>query len=126
MGVGTPEDLHIMSGLGIDMFDCVMPSRNARNGSLFTSAGKVNIKNAKHREDPAPLDANCSCYTCKNFSRAYLRHLFIADEILALQLNTIHNMAHYQNLMAALRQAILEDEVFPAANNGGEEKDVAE
>ncbi len=90
---------------------------SAPNGQTW----KINIKNAIHREDPAPLDTNCSCYTCKNFSRAYLRHLFIADEILALQLNTIHNMAHYQNLMAALRQAIREDEVFPAANNGGEE-----
>jgi len=120
MGVGTPEDLRTMSALGIDMFDCVMPSRNARNGSLFTSKGKLNIKNAQYREDPGPLDADCFCYTCKNYSRAYLRHLFVADEILALQLNTIHNMAHYQNVMARIRQAIREDDVFPITDNCGE------
>lgn len=110
MGVGTPEDLIEGVWRGVDMFDCVMPTRNARNGTLFTSTGKVTIKNAKYREDPAPLDANCDCYTCRNYSRAYLRHLFQCKEILSYQLNTIHNLHYYVNLMAGVREAIERDE----------------
>lgn len=112
MGVGTPKDLLACSGMGIDMFDCVMPTRNARNGSLFTSQGKLNIKNNKYRTDASPLDPECDCYTCRNYSRAYLRHLFIADEIFALRLNTLHNIAFYQNWMQKIRRAIREDLPF--------------
>ncbi|GJL77698.1 MAG: queuine tRNA-ribosyltransferase [Nitrospinaceae bacterium] len=112
MGVGTPMDLLACSGMGIDMFDCVMPTRNARNGSLFTSEGKINIKNNKFRTDASPLDPDCNCYTCRNYSRAYLRHLFIADEIFALRLNTLHNIAFYQNWMEKIRHAIREDRAF--------------
>lgn len=106
MGVGTPED--IVEGVthGIDLFDCVMPTRCARNGLLFTNRGKVVIKNARYRTDQAPLDETCDCYTCRNFSRAYLRHLFIAREILALLLNTIHNVRFYLALMERIRAAI--------------------
>ena len=106
MGVGTPED--IVEGVhhGIDLFDCVMPTRCARNGLLFTNRGKVVIKNARYRTDQAPLDETCDCYTCRNFSRAYLRHLFIAREILALLLNTIHNVRFYLALMERIRTAI--------------------
>jgi queuine tRNA-ribosyltransferase len=106
MGVGTPEDLVEAVGQGIDMFDCVMPTRNARNGWLFTRRGDVKIKNARHREDPAPLDPDCACYTCRHFSRAYLHHLHRAGEILGAQLNTIHNLHYYQDLMRELREAI--------------------
>ena len=106
MGVGTPEDLVNGVQNGIDMFDCVMPTRNARNGHLFTRYGDVKIKNARHKTDTAPLDASCDCYTCKNFSRAYLHHLFRAGEILGSMLNTIHNLHYYQTLMAEMRQAI--------------------
>jgi queuine tRNA-ribosyltransferase len=112
MGVGTPGDLLACSKEGIDMFDCVMPSRNARNGSLFTSQGKINIKNAKFKLDDRPADPDCECYTCKNYSVAYLRHLFISDEILSMRLNTIHNIAFYQKWMSNLRQAIKLDEPF--------------
>ena len=112
MGVGKPEDLAQCSAMGIDMFDCVMPSRNARNGSLFTSHGKVNIRNLQYKADNSPLDPDCNCYTCKNYSRAYLRHLFIADEIFAMRLNTLHNVAFYQNWMKRIRQAIDEDLAF--------------
>ncbi len=112
MGVGKPEDLAQCSAMGIDMFDCVMPSRNARNGSLFTSHGKVNIRNLQYKADNSPLDPDCNCYTCKNYSRAYLRHLFIADEIFAMRLNTLHNVAFYQNWMKRIRQAIDEDLTF--------------
>lgn len=108
MGVGTPDDLVRCVARGIDMFDCVMPTRNGRNGYLFTSEGKVGIKNAKFKEDEGPLDPDCSCYTCQTFSRAYLRHLFMAGEILALRLNTIHNLAFYQSRIVAIRQAIKE------------------
>ena len=109
MGVGTPEDL--VEGVlhGIDMFDCVMPTRNARNGMLFTSQGRVVIKNACFQKDASPLDPNCSCYTCRHYSRAYLRHLFQSREILAYQLNSIHNLHYYCNLMAAMREAIRQD-----------------
>ncbi|MBE9528566.1 MAG: tRNA guanosine(34) transglycosylase Tgt [Proteobacteria bacterium] len=106
MGVGTPEDLVASVEAGIDMFDCVMPTRNARNGTLFTSRGKLGIKNALFERDNGPLDSECSCYTCANYSRAYLRHLFIAGEMLSSRLNTIHNLHYYTGLMASMRQAI--------------------
>ncbi|HZX30975.1 MAG TPA: tRNA guanosine(34) transglycosylase Tgt [Rhodocyclaceae bacterium] len=106
MGVGTPEDLVAAVQAGIDMFDCVMPTRNARNGHLFTRFGDIKIKNAKHKADTGPLDESCSCYTCRNFSRAYLHHLFRAKEILGSMLNTVHNLHYYQTLMAELREAI--------------------
>ena len=106
MGVGRPEDLVEAVRRGVDMFDCVMPTRNARNGYLFTSTGIVKIRNARHRHDTAPLDDRCDCYTCKNFSRSYLHHLDKCGEMLGSQLNTIHNLRFYQNLMAELRGAI--------------------
>lgn len=106
MGVGTPADLVEAVCLGVDMFDCVMPTRNARNGTLFTSVGRVAIKNARYAGDDRPLDPNCSCYTCRHYSRAYLRHLFMARELLAYRLNTIHNLAYYIDLMRAIRKAI--------------------
>jgi queuine tRNA-ribosyltransferase len=109
MGVGTPEDLVEAVYRGVDMFDCVMPTRNARNGMLFTSSGKVVIKNSCYREDPGPLDSRCSCSTCRKYSRAYLRHLFQCREILAYQLNSMHNLHYYCTLMASMRQAIAED-----------------
>ncbi|MEW6429840.1 MAG: tRNA guanosine(34) transglycosylase Tgt [Thermodesulfobacteriota bacterium] len=109
MGVGTPEDLVESVKRGIDMFDCVMPTRNARNGMLFTSTGRIVIKNACHAEDQAPVDDGCSCYTCRNFSRAYLRHLYMAHEILSPVLNTIHNLHYFVSLMRRMRQAIEED-----------------
>lgn len=112
MGVGTPADLLQCSGMGIDLFDCVMPSRNARNGSLFTSQGKINIKNSCYTTDDSPLDPECECYTCKNYSRAYLRHLFMSNEILVMRLNTLHNIAFYQKWMAEIRRAIREDRPF--------------
>ncbi len=110
MGVGTPEDLVHGVHNGIDMFDCVMPTRNARNGHLFTRYGDVKIKNARHKTDTGPLDPSCDCYTCKNLSRAYLHHLFRAGEILGSMLNTIHNLHYYQTLMAEMRQAIANGE----------------
>ena len=109
MGVGTPEDLVEGVWRGVDMFDCVMPTRNARNGMLFTSSGKVVLKNSRYRDDPAPVDARCRCYTCTNYSRAYLRHLFVSREILAYHLNTIHNLHFYVNLMQEIREAIEKD-----------------
>ena len=108
MGVGTPEDLVDGVFYGIDMFDCVMPTRSARNGLLFTNGEKVVIKNARYREDASPLDSECDCYTCQNYSRAYLRHLFVAGEILAMVLNTIHNLRYYLHLMERIRDAIRE------------------
>ena len=107
MGVGTPEDLVHGVENGIDMFDCVMPTRNARNGHLFTRYGDVRIKNAQYRDDLSPLDASCICYTCRNFTRAYLHHLHRVGEILGAQLNTIHNLHYYQCLMRELRAAIV-------------------
>ncbi|MDR2164263.1 MAG: tRNA guanosine(34) transglycosylase Tgt [Zoogloeaceae bacterium] len=106
MGVGTPEDLVHAVGRGIDMFDCVMPTRNARNGYLFTRFGDIRIKNATHKRDTRPLDASCACYTCRHFSRAYLHHLFRAGEMLGAILNTIHNLHYYHALMAEMRAAI--------------------
>jgi len=109
MGVGTPADLVEGVWRGVDMFDCVMPTRNARNGTLFTSRGKVVIKNARYRDDQNPLDEECGCYTCRNYSRGYLRHLFQSREILSYHLNTIHNLHYYLNLMATVRSAIEKD-----------------
>jgi len=109
MGVGRPEDLVEGVRAGIDMFDCVMPTRNARNGQLFTSRGKVNIKNAKYADDAGPLDPECPCETCTRYSRAYLRHLFICGELLSARLNTVHNLTFYIGLMEQMRTAILEN-----------------
>jgi len=106
MGVGTPEDLVAAVSQGVDMFDCVMPTRNARNGWLFTQYGDVKIKNASYKNDIRPLDADCTCYTCQNFTRAYLHHLHRIGEILGSRLNTIHNLHYYQQLMAGMRSAI--------------------
>ena len=106
MGVGTPSDLVEGVACGVDMFDCVMPSRNARNGYLFTSEGVVKIRNAKYKKDTGPLDPNCNCSTCKNYSRAYLHHLQKSNEILGSRLNTLHNLFYYQHLMKSIREAI--------------------
>jgi len=106
MGVGKPEDLVEAVRRGVDMFDCVMPTRNARNGALFTTRGAMNIKNACYAEDDKPIDENCNCYTCANYSRAYLRHLYMAREILAYRLNSIHNISYYCRLMSSMRSAI--------------------
>jgi queuine tRNA-ribosyltransferase len=106
MGVGTPEDIVAGVGMGIDMFDCVLPTRNARNGFLFTKYGDIKIRNARYRTDLAPLDHDCACYTCTNFTRAYLHHLQRVNEILGARLNTIHNLHYYLDLLAAMREAI--------------------
>jgi queuine tRNA-ribosyltransferase len=106
MGVGTPEDLVFSVSQGIDMFDCVMPTRNARNGWLFTRFGDLKLRNATYKKDPRPLDPTCDCYTCRNFSRAYLHHLQRANEILGAQLNTIHNIHYYLNLMSEIRVSL--------------------
>ncbi len=110
MGVGTPEDLVDLVALGADMFDCVMPTRNARNGQLFTKFGTMNISNAKYREDTDPVEPGCGCYTCRNYSRAYLRHLYMSRELFAYRLNTIHNIHYYVGLMQNVRDAIHKDE----------------
>jgi queuine tRNA-ribosyltransferase len=106
MGVGTPEDLVAGVASGVDMFDCVMPTRNARNGWLFTRFGDIKIKNARYKEDTKPLDETCDCYACKNFSRAYLHHLHRTGEILGARLNTIHNLHYYLQIMKEIRAAI--------------------
>ena len=106
MGVGTPQDILEAVLRGVDMFDCVMPTRNARNGHLFTSTGVIKIRNAVHRHNDNPLDDACNCYTCDNFSRGYLHHLDKCKEILGAQLNTIHNLHHYLNFMRQIREAI--------------------
>ena len=106
MGVGTPEDLVEAVRRGIDMFDCVLPTRNARNGHLFISTGTIRIRNSQFQNDLRPLDENCACYTCQHYSRAYLRHLDKCGEILGSRLNTIHNLFYYQSLMSGLRDAI--------------------
>jgi queuine tRNA-ribosyltransferase len=106
MGMGTPEDLIEAVSAGIDLFDCVLPTRNARNGWLFTQHGDVKIRNARHRDDAGPLDPDCGCYSCRHFGRAYLHHLQKANEILGARLNTIHNLYYYQELMRELRAAI--------------------
>ena len=116
MGVGKPADLVEGVRRGIDMFDCVMPTRNARNGHLFTSTGVIKIRNAKHRHDTTALDADCDCYTCTNFSRGYLHHLEKCGEMLSAQLNTIHNLRFYQTLMAGLRDAIAEGQLDALAD----------
>jgi queuine tRNA-ribosyltransferase len=108
MGVGKPEDIVQAVVRGIDMFDCVIPTRHARNGHLFTSAGVVNIRNSVHQSDLGPLDPACACYTCRNYSRAYLRHLDRCNEILGSRLNTLHNLHFYLDLMRSLRAAIAE------------------
>jgi queuine tRNA-ribosyltransferase len=106
MGVGTPEDLLAGIAAGVDMFDCVLPTRTARNGLLFTSRGRLVIRNARYADDEAPADPECTCYTCRTFTRAYLRHLFKAGEILALRANTLHNLHFYLSLMDGARRAI--------------------
>jgi len=108
MGVGTPEDLVDAVAAGMDLFDCVIPTRNARNGQLFTSQGKLSIKHARYAEDESPLDPECDCPVCRNFSRAYLRHLYVAGELLAPRLHTWHNLHFYQTLMQRTRRALLE------------------
>ena len=117
MGVGTPEDLVEGVAAGIDMFDCVMPTRNARNGWLFTRFGDLKLKNAVHRDDTRPVDESCGCYACQNFSRAYLHHLHRANEILGARLNTIHNLFYYQTLMREMRDAIVQQR-FDAFRTG--------
>jgi queuine tRNA-ribosyltransferase len=106
MGVGTPEDLVEAVARGVDMFDCVLPTRNGRNGQLFTSEGRINIKNARYADDESPLDPACGCYTCRSVSRAYLRHLFMAGEINASALNTLHNLTFYLDTLRRIREAI--------------------
>jgi queuine tRNA-ribosyltransferase len=108
MGIGRPEDLVEAVAAGLDMFDCVLPTRNARNGTLFTTRGKINIKQQRYLEDPAPVEDGCPCPACRNYSRAYLRHLFHAKEILGARLNTLHNLTYYAGLMARMRRAITE------------------
>jgi len=127
MGVGTPENIIEAVSLGVDMFDCVLPTRNARNGSLFTSEGKVKIKNAKYKRDFTPLDPNCQCYTCRNFTRSYLRHLYMVNEILAHRLHTLHNLHFYLSLMRGIRKAIgdntffgLKDDIAALVSSGQE------
>jgi queuine tRNA-ribosyltransferase len=106
MGVGHPLDLVNLVSLGADMFDCVIPTRNARNGQLFVRTGTLNISNSCHRDDEAPVDSTCSCYTCRHYSRAYLRHLFMARELLAYRLNTLHNIHFFMRLMEEMREAV--------------------
>jgi queuine tRNA-ribosyltransferase len=106
MGVGTPQDLLEAVMRGVDMFDCVMPTRHARNAHLFTSTGVIKLRNAKHRHSMEPLDASCDCYTCQNFTRSYLHHLDKCKEMLGGQLNTIHNLRYYQRHMQSIRDAI--------------------
>ncbi|CAK7028864.1 MAG: Queuine tRNA-ribosyltransferase [Desulfovibrio sp.] len=107
MGVGTPLDIITGIANGVDMFDCVLPTRNARNGTLYTSAGKINIKRKEFAEDDSPLDPNCSCYTCRTFSKAYLRHLYVAKELLSFRLNSLHNLTYYLDLVKKARAAII-------------------
>ena len=111
MGAGMPQDIFDAVKLGVDMFDCVIPTRNARNGMLFTDNGTLSIKNSCYSSDSSPIQENCGCYTCSNYSRAYLRHLFISKEILSCRLNTIHNLYYYTHLMHRIRQAIREDKL---------------
>jgi queuine tRNA-ribosyltransferase len=117
MGVGFPEDIIAGVARGIDMFDCVIPTRHARNGHLFTRAGVINIRNSSHAADLSPIDPECGCYTCAHYSRAYLRHLDRCNEILGSRLNTLHNLHFYQDLMGAIRQALEQGtfEAFAAA-----------
>jgi queuine tRNA-ribosyltransferase len=117
MGMGTPEDIVEAVAAGVDLFDCVLPTRNARNGWLFTRFGDVRIRNARYRDDAQPLDPECGCYACRNFTRAYLHHLQKANEILGARLNTLHNLHYYQALMQALRAAIARGELAAAAKS---------
>ena len=112
MGVGTPEDIINAVILGVDFFDCVLPTRNARNGTLFTSSGKISIKQARYAEDQRPVDEACTCYTCRNYSRAYLRHLYVSKEILSSRLNTIHNLYYYITLFRKMKEAIQKDSLL--------------
>lgn len=130
MGLGTPEDLVEAVARGVDMFDCVLPTRNARNGMAFTHRGRVLIKNSAYALDPGPLDEACGCYTCRHYSRAYLRHLYLSREILAFRLLTFHNLYYYFNLMAKMRQAISEGrfadfrrEFYQSRHHGGNSSD---
>nr|MBP7322339.1 tRNA guanosine(34) transglycosylase Tgt [Deltaproteobacteria bacterium] len=116
MGVGTPQDILECVKKGIDLFDCVMPTRHARNGMLFTTFGSVVIKNAQYADDPGPIDPSCSCYTCRHYSRAYLRHLFLSREILASRLNTIHNLSYYLTFVKQIRRAIIEGNLEALSN----------
>jgi queuine tRNA-ribosyltransferase len=109
MGIGRPEDLVEAVAVGLDMFDCVMPTRNARNGTLFTARGRINIKQHRYLDDPRPVDETCRCPACRHYSRAYLRHLFLSREILGSRLNTLHNLTYYLDLLSRLRDAIAED-----------------
>ena len=108
MGVGRPQDILEAVACGIDMFDCVLPTRNGRNASAFTEDGQIRLRNAQYKRDSAPLESGCPCYTCRHFSRAYLHHLFLADEMLGPTLASLHNVAFYCRFMAELRQAIRE------------------
>ncbi len=112
MGVGTPEDMIRAVILGVDFFDCVLPTRNARNGTLFTSSGKISIKQAQYAEDPRPADELCGCYTCRHYSRAYLRHLYLSKEILSSRLNTIHNLYYYMEFFRSMKEAIQKDRLL--------------
>jgi len=123
MGVGKPDDIVGAVARGIDMFDCVLPTRSGRTGQAFTTRAQINIRNARHAEDPRPLDENCRCPACRNFSRAYLHHLVKAGEILGAMLLTWHNLTHYQDLMASLRRAIEEDRLDEAIHGFGAEQD---
>jgi queuine tRNA-ribosyltransferase len=126
MGLGNPEDIVTAVSCGVDLFDCVIPTRNARNGTLFTSRGKLVIKNARYTDDKRPIDESCCCYTCKTYSRSYLRHLFIAKEILVLRLLTLHNLSFYGELMRNIRTAIDQEEfsnlISSVQSHGGHEK----
>jgi len=115
MGVGRPEDIVTAVLRGIDIFDCVMPTRHARNGHLFTSAGVINIRNSAHQADLGPIDPDCACYTCRNYTRSYLRHLDRCNEILGCRLNTLHNLHFYLELMRSLRTAIAQGRLAPWA-----------
>jgi len=117
MGVGSPADIVEAVRLGVDMFDCVMPTRNARNAHLFVSSGVLRLRNARYRDDTRPLDESCECYTCRHYSRAYLHHLDKSREILGSRLNTIHNLHYYQGVMAALRDAIRRGELEAVARD---------
>jgi len=125
MGVGTPEDIVFAVSRGIDLFDCVLPTRNARNGHLFTRHGDIRIKNARHKNDPRPLDESCDCHCCRHFSRAYLHHLHRCGEILGARLNTIHNLHYYQTLMRELRAAIATGTLAAHAARFAEERNGA-
>jgi queuine tRNA-ribosyltransferase len=116
MGVGKPENILESIAHGVDMFDCVMPTRNARNANVFTWNGTLSMRNAKYKDDFNPLDKNCSCYTCRNYTRAYIRHLFIAEEILALELASIHNLYFYLDLVSQARKYIISGEFFEWKN----------